>query len=367
MEGLAFVTWLQQNMDSAIKGRKRHIVRIADAANYRSITRALSRTSRNGKRKLGIEQLPCIHGLLYYGNACAALMKRYASEISIEEDVKLSVHGLPLVSESIRSIRVPAVRKFATGAHVSIGIIDTGADYSHPDLQPVLFRGINLLSPRFLPYDDNGHGTHIAGTIAAAGRMTGIAPKAALYPVKAFDHRGAAYVSDIIKGIEWCVQHKVDVINMSFGMKTRSDAMLDAVRHATKAGIVIVASAGNDGERRIDYPARFLHTISVGALNRQGRVAAFSNTGQRIDVLAPGERIVSTWPNRRYHELSGTSMATSHVTGVVALLKSVKPRLTPNQLKRIITAAQTPVRGGLKRTRSPGQVDAVLAFRQLRD
>ena len=101
--------------------------------------------------------------------------------------------------------------------------------------------------------------------------MIGVAPRSLIYPVKAFDHNGSAYVSDIVLGIDWCVRNRVDIINMSFGMKTRSKALLDVVNRAHQAGIVIVASSGNDGKRRsIDYPARYPQTISVGATDKIG-------------------------------------------------------------------------------------------------
>ncbi|MCI3926817.1 S8 family peptidase [Paenibacillus sp. TRM 82003] len=357
---------------------------MTNPADYRRIAKAIQDTKSVYKRLTSVRPLPLIRAFSCRGKPSASLLRRFGGRITFEEDVPIAVHGLPtaalpypaqdertkrpFVPSGVRLLRVPAVWKRTLGARVNIGIIDTGVDYHHPDLQTVIARGINLVNPRTLPFDDNGHGTHIAGTIAATGRhaMTGIAPQAALFPVKAFDHNGSAYVSDIIKGIDWCVQNGVDIINMSFGMKKRSDAMLEAVQGASRAGVVVVASSGNDGRRGfIDYPARFPQTISVGAIDKKGAVAAFSNRGRRIDVYAPGERVVSTWPNRRYHEMNGTSMATAHVTGILALVLSARPRLSPAQLKRVIACAQVPLKS--KKARGgPGRIDAVRAFRQLR-
>jgi subtilisin family serine protease len=181
----------------------------------------------------------------------------------------------------VQHIKAPQAWSTTTGHRVKVGVIDTGVDFSHPDLRHSVGRGINLLNRGMLPHDDNGHGTHIAGTIAAANQpngMIGVAPRATVFPVKAFDHNGSAFVSDIILGIEWCVRNRMDIINMSFGMKTRSKSLLNAVTNAFNAGVIVVASSGNDGKRKsIDYPARYPQTVSVGATNKLRRAAAFSN------------------------------------------------------------------------------------------
>src|SRR5690606_18357166 len=160
-----------------------------------------------------------------------------------------------------------------------------------------------------------------------------VAPHALIAPVKAFDFDGSAYVSDIILAIDWCVKNNIDVINMSFGMRTKSKALWDAVMRAYNKGVIIVASSGNDGKiKTIDYPARYTHTIAVGATNSFRKIAPFSNRGSYIDIYAPGDRIVSAWLNGEYHEMSGTSMATSHVSGAIAILLERYPRLAPQQI-----------------------------------
>ncbi|WP_199617189.1 S8 family peptidase [Paenibacillus alkalitolerans] len=382
MEALAFVQMLNQLLSRSEASTKRHIIRLSDPSQFRLLKKTIQRSKGIYKRLSAVQPLPIISAFVCPVPPCPQLLRKFAGIVSVEEDVKISVHAFsqpspvagarfrtPFVPSGIRLLRVPSVWNRASGAKVKIGVIDTGVDYQHPDLQSILSRGINLVNPRTLPHDDNGHGTHIAGTIAATGRwgMSGIAPRATIYPVKAFDHNGSAFVSDIIHGIDWCVQNGVDIINMSFGMRKRSEAMLEAVRNATRSGVVIVASSGNDGKRGyVDYPARFAQTISVGAIDSKGKVAHFSNRGKRIDVYAPGERVLSTWPNRRYHEMSGTSMATSHVTGIVALLLSANPRLTPQQLKQIVSLAQVPFSDETKKARLPGRIDAIKAFRRLR-
>jgi subtilisin len=262
---------------------------------------------------------------------------------SIEMDLNTAAvhaHGEQFIPWGVSHIRAPEVWTHSTGKSIKIGIVDTGVDYTHPDSQRSVHGGINLVQRNMIPMDDNGHGTHIAGTIAAASQQAGIigvAPNAAIYSVKAFDYNGSAYVSDIIRGIEWCLHYHMDIINMSFGMKNHSKALEAAVTNAVYSGKVIVASSGNGGRKnQMDYPARFPLTIAVGATNQNHKIADFSNRGHYIDIFAPGERIYSTWLHGKYHVMSGTSMATSHVTGVIALILSAKPGLSPKQIKSML-------------------------------
>jgi subtilisin len=289
---------------------------------------------------------------------------------ALEPDSRIAVHGTvrsaPAVEQGIpwgvKQIRAPMAWRLTTGYRIKVGVIDTGVDFSHPDLRHSISRGINLLARSMLPHDDNGHGTHIAGTIAAANQlhgMVGVAPRAVIHPVKAFDHNGSAYVSDIILGIEWCIRNRMDIINMSFGMKTRSRALLAAVQNAWRAGIIIVASSGNDAKRKaIDYPARFPQTVSVGATTRMRRIAPFSNRGSLVDIYAPGDKIISAWLRGKYNEMSGTSMSTSHVTGAIALLLAYRPGLSPAEIKEILRNSMNPLRGA-KAPKRTGEIDVM--------
>jgi subtilisin len=267
----------------------------------------------------------------------------------------------------LSAIQVPKLWSKTKGQGVRIGIVDTGVDFTHPDIKSSLYRGANILYPHLLPMDDNGHGTHIAGTLIASNASSGIrgiAPLASLFPVKAFDRDGAAYVSDIILAIHWCISNRMNIINMSFGMSAYSPALHNAVKLAYAQEIVIVASAGNQGNRKmIDYPARFLQTVAVGATNKGNRIAAFSNHGRLVDVYAPGESIYSTWPQGQYNELSGTSMATAHVSGVIALLLTKKPKLTASRIKAILTfSAISLTHMNKKLSPKRGRLDAVRAW-----
>ncbi|MFF2090205.1 S8 family peptidase [Paenibacillus sp. NPDC058174] len=224
------------------------------------------------------------------------------------------------------------------GDSVKIAIIDTGIS-PHPSLR--IAGGINTVDGRSYA-DDNGHGTHVAGIAAATGARgcKGVAPKVKLYAVKALDYAGAGYVSDIIDGIEWCIRNKMSIINMSFGLERgdSSEALHNAIKKAVRKGIVVVASAGNSGPNtfRLDEPAAFSETIAVAATTRENRIANFSNRGNGIAIAAPGEDVRSTWLNGNYLTVSGTSMASPHVTGGAALLLALKPGLSPSEIKALL-------------------------------
>lgn len=296
----------------------------------------------------------------------------HANIASIESDGKLAVvhaKSEPFIPWGICQIRAPQVWGRTTGKQIKIGVIDTGVDYSHPDLQQSVQGGVNLIYPHLLPMDDNGHGTHIAGTIAASSHrsgMIGVAPHGEIYAVKAFDHNGTAYVSDIVQAIDWCVHYQIDIINMSFGMNNCSKALKTAISNAYSKGKVIVASSGNSGKlSHMDYPARLPQTIAVGATTRSHKIAPFSNRSHYIDIYAPGDKIYSTWLHGKYNVLSGTSMATSHVTGVIALLLAAKPNLTPAKIKTVLQRYSLALEANKRRTTLPGEVSAAKTLQAL--
>ncbi|WP_238655865.1 S8 family peptidase [Paenibacillus piscarius] len=376
MDYYGFWQMLLEEMKAAPTSAQRQIVTFNDPRNYAG---ALSQWKSLKAKKPGLRQVrvsTLIRAFVMPATGAQRLMDRYAGSLCIEEDSRIQVHSIPadksgsaLMPWGIKAIRAPQAWSRSTGVHVKIGVIDTGVDFRHPDLKHSLASGVNLLNRGMMPLDDNGHGTHIAGTLAAAGgarNMMGVAPRALLYPVKAFDHNGSAYVSDIVLGIDWCVQNNIDLINMSFGMRNRSKALHDVVIKAYRAGIAIIASSGNDGKRGGDYPARYPETIAVGALDRRQRVAAFSNRGPYIDVYGPGESIPSCWLREGYKEMSGTSMATSHVTGAAALLLALRPGLTPRELKLLLRRTSMPVRlrkGQRRAALGGGAADALRLLR----
>jgi len=219
----------------------------------------------------------------------------------------------------------------ANAGSVKVAVIDTGIDYDHPDLADNVKGGVSFVDYTSNYMDDNGHGTHVAGIIAAVDNdegVIGVAPKVLLYAVKVLDSEGSGYVSDVIAGINWAVENGMQIISMSLGTNTDYDSLRQACDNAYNAGVLLVAAAGNDASRftvrfgidTIDYPARYDSVIAVGAINQEDERPSWSSTGPELELAAPGVDIYSTYLDNTYATLSGTSMACPHVTGVAALI-----------------------------------------------
>jgi subtilisin family serine protease len=204
-----------------------------------------------------------------------------------------------------------------------VAVVDTGADYNHEEIAHAFGsrKGINIVNGSDDPYDRQGHGTHVSGTIA--GKNTGVAPGATLYAVQVFGDR-YAYTADVIAGIDWSIREKVDVISMSLGGPTPSPAMQDIIGVACEKGIYVVAAAGNEG-RGPSYPASGEGVIAVAAIDMRKKHASFSNIYHTNDISAPGMDVLSCVPGGYMHA-NGTSMATPHVSGALAILASNKKR-----------------------------------------
>ncbi len=258
---------------------------------------------------------------------------RGVSYIELDGQVEALEDNLPWGVDRIDAERVWGGSEDATsvasgrnaGAGVKIAIIDTGIDLDHEDLNVV--DGITIYGGTTGGDDDYGHGTHCAGIAAALGNGTGVigvAPQAELYAVKVLNSSGSGYWSDVIEGIEWAVDHDVDIISMSLGSSSGSTFVKQACDNAYNAGVVVVAAAGNSGysswRSTVVYPARYDSAIAVAATDSSDNRASFSSTGPEVELAAPGVSIYSTYYSNRYATMSGTSMATPHVTGVAALV-----------------------------------------------
>ena len=243
-------------------------------------------------------------------------------------------------------IDAPEAWAISTGSPtVTVAVIDTGIDYNHPDLAGHFAGGYDFVHATFDPLDDHGHGTHVAGTIAAsfenltgspalAEGVVGVAPQARILAYKVCAADGTCTDSAVIQAITRAVADGAQVINMSLGDTVYSQSLADAVQAAWNAGVVIVAGAGNDGVTTPFYPAALDNVIAVGAFDEDHLRASFSNYGNWVDISAPGNYILSTYPASKCEEagtpgdtgcyawLSGTSMATPHVAGAAALLWS---------------------------------------------
>lgn len=359
---------------------KKQIIRFTSKKEFKSCISQIKKLRSSLAKLTAIQPIHSINAICCSLRGGAKRLK-HSGILFIEEDIRIKVHhfpgmfpfyfqrgetlDLPTIPWGVQEIKAPLAWKKSEGKNIKIGIVDTGADFSHPDLRSSLAGGVNFIQRNRPAYDDNGHGTHIAGTIAADNKSSGIlgvAPKSSIYAVKAFDKNGSAFVSDIILGIDWCVRHKMDIINMSFGMKNRSISLRDSIRSAHKAGVIVVASSGNDGEKSsIDYPARFTQTIAVGATKKNRQIASFSNQGKGINIYAPGDKIYSTWLNNGFSTISGTSMATSHVSGTIALLLSLKSGLTTNKIKALLKRTALPLKSKTKNSTSTGIANAYKA------
>jgi len=238
------------------------------------------------------------------------------------------------------------------GAGIGVAVLDTGIDADHEDLNVVggkrfYLRGLTLRSDD--QYNDvYGHGTHVAGTIAALDNglgVVGVAPEVSLYAVKVLGDNGSGSTSAIIAGIQWvCDQNNISIINMSLGSSYYSSTFDAACKKAyTEEGILIVASAGNSGNVEgtgdtVGYPAKYDSVIAVAASDSSDDRAYFSSTGPDVDLIAPGVNIMSTVPDSLYEGgWSGTSMASPHVAGTAALVWAANPMMSNDEVWQILT------------------------------
>ena len=268
-------------------------------------------------------------------------------------------------------INAPEVwSKGYTGEGVVVAVLDTGVDRNHVDLSDNIFTnsgeilgdgidndnngyiddfyGWNFDSNNNNTLDFRGHGTHVAGTIAAIDNdfgATGIAHNAQIMPVKVLGDDGSGSYESVANGIRYAADNGADVINMSLGGSADSSLLRSAVEYAASKGVIVVMASGNDGDSTTmgHYPAAYATNwgIAVGAVDRNSNMASFTNRSGIFPltyVTAPGVSVYSTTPNNRYSSYSGTSMATPHVAGVVALMLSANPDLTESEVYDILTS-----------------------------
>ncbi|UPT74941.1 MAG: S8 family peptidase [Elusimicrobiota bacterium] len=227
----------------------------------------------------------------------------------------------------ISRVHAPAAWEISQGKGVKVAVIDTGIDSAHPELSGSVDGGYSAITKTENPadyQDDNGHGTHVAGTVAAKkdGKgVVGVAPKARLYAVKVLDADGSGNLSDVIDGIVWAAKNKMDVANMSLGAPVDSEAMKRAIRFARGSGVVVVAAAGNSGGS-VGFPGAYEDAIAVAASDYQDKVASFSSRGPEVDFIAPGVDVLSAKMGGGFASYSGTSMAAPHVAGLAAIAVS---------------------------------------------
>lgn len=259
-------------------------------------------------------------------------------------------------------IGVAAAWTRTTGnAAVVVAVLDTGLDASNSEFAGRVVPGYNAVtnladSPidAAQTFDDNGHGTHVSGTIAASANngagIAGIAPNVSIMPIKVLGSNGEGDFGGLIAGMNWAIGHGARIITMSLGGELDpADAtyLQGAFTAAHAAGAVVVAASGNDGLTKDEYPCNFTYVICVGSTTKDGSaVSSFSTRTQGLDLVAPGEQIASTLPGDEYGYGSGTSMATPHVTGAVALMRSVDPALSPDAVIATLIGSALPLVSG---------------------
>jgi subtilisin family serine protease len=295
-------------------------------------------------------------------------------------------------------IGTPRVWNLTTGSsNVTVGVVDTGVDGAHPDLAGNMYtnaaeiagngvdddgnglvddtRGWDFVNDDNNPQDENGHGTHVAGTIGARGNnasgVAGVSWDVRLMPLRVLDAAGSGWTSDVASAFAYAGRKGVDVVNASLAGSSPSIAVLEAIQASPNT--LFVVAAGNSGanvDAAPSYPCSYPlpNVICVAATDQANRLSGYSNYGASgVDLAAPGDRILSTWPGGTYMEMTGTSMATPHVAGVAALLQARHPAASATTIKGAILGGTEGLQTLAGRTVTGGRLNAAGAFEQMGD
>lgn len=252
-----------------------------------------------------------------------------------------------------QKISAPQGWDITTGTTSTIvAVVDTGVDYNHSELSGKVIKGSDYVNLDSDPMDDNGHGTHVAGIIAAktnnSSGIAGISWNSQILAIKVLDASGSGWDSDVASGISEAADRGAKVINLSLAGTQFSQTLQDAVTYAFNHGALVVAAAGNDGNTTMNYPAGCTNAMGVASTGQSDVVSSFSTHNSSVDAAAPGENILSTYSESAapdpyatvfpgyYADLSGTSMATPHVAGLATLLFGIHPDWTPLQVEQRI-------------------------------
>jgi subtilisin len=308
----------------------------------------------------------------YSATMSASAARRIAADsrvayVSADRELHIDIQTLPTGINRIDGELSSTVSGNGSGAvNVDVAVIDTGIDLTHPDLN-VYVAGAKNCSSGKSAKDGHGHGTHVAGTIGALDNgvgVVGVAPGARLWPVRVLNNAGSGSWADVICGIDYVTAHagEIEVANMSLGGtgtdgSCASDALHQAICASVAAGVTYAVAAGNESDNAANHvPAAYDQVITVSALadfngvagggaastcraDQDDTFADFSNFGADVDIIAPGVCILSTWKRGGYNTISGTSMATPHVTGAAALYKASNPGASPAQVKTALQNA----------------------------
>lgn len=300
----------------------------------------------------------------------------------------------PMLSNlwGISKIQAGSAWDLSQGGGVTVAVLDTGVDYNHEDLAANMWtnmaetlngldddgngyvddiQGWNFNGYNNNPMDIHGHGTHVAGIIAASGNngtgIVGVAPMSKIMPLKGLGDSGSGYTSHLAAGIRYAALNGADVINNSWSCTNRcpsNSVVEDAVRFAHGLGVVVVFAAGNAYDDVKYYsPQNMIETIAVAASNSYDGIPLWSNSGVLIDVAAPGDNILSLAPGNSYATLSGTSMASPHTAGLAALILSVKPNFTNEDVRQVIQSSADDIQyAGFDGITGHGRINAAKAL-----
>ncbi|MCP1529625.1 MULTISPECIES: S8 family peptidase [Bacillus] len=340
---LASVTFGASHISAKEQAKKEYMIGFSSSVQDHTQKQLVEEAG--GHVKESIEQIDMMKVSL---NEASKKKLNQAKEVTfIEEDQKAKTSG-QTIPYGIKSIKAQKVHKRGyAGQNVKVAVLDSGIDGKHEDLH--VTGGVSFVPTESDPLvDPHEHGTHVAGTIAALDNkvgVVGVAPKASIYAVKVADENGDGYYSWIIKGIEWAIENDIDVINISMGGASESEALKEAVDRAYDKGILIVASAGNEGSygslNTVDYPAKYSSVIAVASVDQRKQRAFDSSVGEEVEVSAPGVSTLSTIPHNEYGYKSGTSMASPHVAGAAAVILSKHPNLTNDEVRERLSKTAT--------------------------
>lgn len=302
----------------------------------------------------------------------------------------------PQLTYGLQKINIPQLRAAKpdlTGKAVRVGVVDTGIDGSHPDLANKVIAFGDFVNKKTTAYDDQGHGTHVSGTIgggAASGTGIGVAPEVRFIGAKFLDKNGSGTFANAILAMQWVVdpdgKPETDdgamIVSNSWGGGAPSasedpanNALCQAVNSWIKLGVAPVFAAGNSGPgaKTVGLPGGCPAALTVGASDASDKIASFSSRGPAVwktgsfvkpEIVAPGVKVKSSMPGNKYAELSGTSMATPHVAGVVALMYQLQPKISAEQLVNILKSSATKI-GQDPNTYGAGRMDALKAAQSL--
>lgn len=256
---------------------------------------------------------------------------RKNNDVSLLPYFQEPVYGLTTSSSQragweIKKFNIENLWNKSTGKDIVVGVLDTGCDFNHLDIKKNILQGINFVDPKKDPMDDNGHGTHVTGTICAVNNgigIVGVAPESKVRPIKVLNSQGTGSSKDIAVGIKWAADNGCQIVTMSLGSRFHNRLIANAIKYANKKGCVVFCAAGNFGIKQdIAYPAKLNTTIAIGAIDKNFNRTSFTCSGEELDFLSPGHEIVGCIPNNSYSMMSGTSMANPHAVGCAALYLS---------------------------------------------